>query len=108
MQPNRSNVSLGSSILDSTLDIRFKNAKHGLVPSDRHLQDAQESLCRMPAGNNSPVDNDRMGRSSYWLRVQPEINQQFFGRAGNATKIGINRFRVPVIDLDLDLSRGRG
>gem|GEM_PF-5129289 len=42
----------------------------------------------------------RRGRNADWLRIKTEINNQLFGRAGNATKVGVSRTHVGVVELD--------
>ena len=104
-QPDRNHRVFPSTSPDPPLDVGFQYAEYIFMSVNRHLQGAQQTLGGMPAGNNSLSDHNRFRRCTHWLRIEPEIDQQFLRRAGDAAEIGIVGNRIGVVYLNLNWRR---
>ena len=74
----RSGLLLYETWTDTFVDIRFQDAEDRLVASHRHLQCCQKSLGRVEVSDDSLLHRDRLRRDAERLRVEPEVNDQFF------------------------------
>lgn len=94
----------GSGLLlnaESLLDIGFKDTEDCFVPLDRHLQCSQQSLGGEEIHDDPLFDVDRIFGNANGLWIQTKVNDQFFWRTGDAAKIGIQRNRIFIPNLNL-------
>ena len=67
------------------------------MPLDRHVQGLQHPLGREVVGDDPLLHFDRLGRHAERLGVEAEVEDQFFGRAGDAAEIGVQAHGVLVV-----------
>jgi len=92
--------------MDPALDVGFDDAEGGLVPLDGHHQGVQHPLRREEVGGDPLGDDNRRSRHVERLRVESEVEEQFFRRARHAEEVAVHGDGLRVIDLDLCLCRG--
>ena len=88
------------SLLDPLLHINFQRAESLFMPLNGRLQGKQHPLCGEKIGNDSVCYFDGGCGKPYRLRIESEINDQFFGRPGNAAKVCIRGAHVGVVKFD--------
>ena len=66
---------------DPALDVGFDNTEGGLVPLDGHHQGLQHPFRREKVGDDPLGDGNRHSRHTERLRVESEVDDQFFRRA---------------------------
>lgn len=66
-----------------------------------HAQSVKDALGSVEVGDNALRNGNRSGRNSNRLRVETEIDNQFFRRTGNAAEIGVAGYSFVVVDLNL-------
>lgn len=79
------------------------------MPLDGHRQRAQQSLGREEIHDDPLADLDRFGGNADRLRIEAKIDNQLFGRPGDAAEIRVQGQDVRVVDSQLGLgltSRG--
>lgn len=74
---------------NALLYIGFENSKRLLMPLYREVECMQHALGRKVIGHNALGDVHGFDRHAERLRIEAKVNNQFFGGAGNATKIGV-------------------
>ena len=85
---------------DALLHVCLQHAKRLLVPLHRHVKRLQHPLRREVVRHDPLLDLDRLGRHAKRLSVEPEVENQFFGRSGDAAEIRVQTNRVLVDDFD--------
>ena len=90
------------------VDVGLQHAKDGFMPLDGHRQGAQQTLGREEIDDDPLADLDRFRRNADRLGVQTEVDDQFFGRAGDAAEIRVQGQDVRVVDSQLGLGRTCG
>ena len=74
---------------DALLHVGFEDAEGLLVPLDRHVQRLQHPLGGEVVGDDPLLDFDRLGRHAERLGVEAEVEDQLFGRAGDAAEVRV-------------------
>ena len=83
---------------DALLDVGLQDAESLLVSLHREVQCMQHTL-RGEVVRDDPLRNlHRLGRHPKRLRVQPKTDDQLFGRAGQAAKVGLRASGASVVD----------
>ena len=85
---------------DALLHVGLQHAEGLLVPLHGHVQGLQHPLGREVVGDDPLLHFDRLGRHAERLRVEAEVENQLFGRAGDAAKIRVQADGVLVVDFD--------
>jgi len=86
---------------DPFLHVGFQHAEGLLVPLNRQLQSVQHPLGRKEIRDNPLRNGDRLRGNAKRLRIETKVDNQFFGRTSNAAKVGVERQRLRVVNLDL-------
>ena len=86
---------------DPLLHVRLQHAEGGFVPLDGQAQGVQHALGRVEVRDDPLRDRNRMRRHSERLRIQAEIDDQFFRRAGNTAEVGVQRHHLGIVDFHL-------
>jgi hypothetical protein len=73
---------------------------------ERHCEGVKHPLGRVEIRDDPLADGDRLGRHAERLRVEPEVDNQFLGRARHAAEVRVEGNRLRVVDLDLRLGGG--
>jgi len=89
LQANDLPLRLGWLLDNTLLNVGFDVAKDFLVSLHRYMQSVQKTLGRVKVQDDSLVDVDGLIARAHWLGVQTEVNNQLFGRAGDAAKIRV-------------------
>jgi len=76
-------------LLNTLLDVYLQHTEHGFVPLYGHLEGCQQAFSSVEVDNHSLCDFDGILRYPDGLWIEPEVNHQLFGRAGNSAKIGV-------------------
>jgi hypothetical protein len=79
---------------DALLHIGLEDAEGLFVSLDGHVERLQHALGSEVIHHDPLLDVDRLSRDAEWLRVQAEVENQFFGRAGDTAEICVERNRV--------------
>jgi hypothetical protein len=82
------------------LHVGFEDAKGLFMSLDRHVKRLQHPLGGEVVDDDPLLHVNRLGRNAEWLGVQAEVENEFFGCAGNAAEICIERNRVLVGHFD--------
>ena len=90
----------GAASDDALLHVCLEHAEGLLVALDRHVERLQHALGGEVVDDDPLLDVDRLGRDAEWLRVEAEVENQLFGRAGDAAEICVERNRVLVGHFD--------
>ena len=80
------------------LHIGFQHTERLFVPLDRHVQRLQHPLGREVVDDDPLLHIDRFGRHAERLRIQAEVENEFFRRAGDAAEVCVQRDRVLIGD----------
>jgi len=85
---------------DTLLHINFQRAEGLLMPMNGRLKGKQHAFCCIKIGNDSVIHRNRCCGKTNRLRIETEVDNQFFGRARYAAKVGVSRTDFGVIELD--------
>ena len=77
----------GAASDDALLHVCLEHAEGLLVALDRHVERLQHSLGSEVVDDDPLLHINRFGWHAEWLRVQAEIEDELFRRAGNAAEI---------------------
>ena len=86
---------------DPLLHVGLQHAEGGFVPLDRQLQGVQHALRRVEVRDDPLRHRNRMRRHSERLRIQTEIDDQFFRRARDAAEVGVKSHHLGIVDFHL-------
>ncbi len=96
----------GLLLPNSLLNINFQDAKSLFMPLNRCLQGVKHPLGRIKICHDAILHDNGIGGQSNRLRIQAEIDDQLFRRAGHAAEIRIRRVDIGIVKANGDLLRG--
>ena len=100
-------VELGPSPNQALLDVCLQHSEGLFMPLECQLQSVEHPLGRVVIRDNPLGNHDRFAGHTDRLRIQTEIDNQFFGGAGHAAEIRVAGNGPGILDLD-PLGAGRG
>ena len=94
-------VESGQIDLERTVaDVGLEGSEGLLVPVDGKLQRVQHALGRIVVRHDPLRNDDRLRGHAHRLRVERKIDDQLFGGAGDAAKIGVRRDGSAIVDFN--------
>ena len=65
----------------SLVDVNFERAKSGFMTLERHTERVVKALGSVEVDDDALVDRNRFRRDSHRLRIESEVDDEFFWRA---------------------------
>ena len=85
---------------DTLGQIGLNDPKGGFVTLKGQLESLEHTFRRVVVHDDALGDRDGIGGESDRLRIETEINDQFFGSAGNTAEVRVTANRFFIIDLN--------